>query len=66
MPVIRVRLSAGLLRVRTLLKSPAEKRKARQLWLDSISPIGVNPFDVKITYSEWAGVFVHNQNAYTH
>ncbi|KAI1797390.1 hypothetical protein LXA43DRAFT_412367 [Ganoderma leucocontextum] len=54
-PVFQLRGSYYLHNLKHCL-SPAHVRQRKKLeWLESLSPVGKNPFDLTVTYCTWAG-----------
>ncbi|KAG6842020.1 hypothetical protein C0991_003546 [Blastosporella zonata] len=55
-PVFRIRFQHSLLRLQSIFKSKAEKIKAEDEWLDSISPLGADPFNHVVRYNTRASI----------
>lgn len=53
--MLRLHLIHFVLRVRLLFASPRTRAARIQAWLDSLSPVGISPFDLKVTHKAWAG-----------
>jgi hypothetical protein len=41
-----------------MFKTRAEKIRAEDRWIDSISPIGADPFNLAVSYTSWAGAWL--------
>ncbi|KAG6828966.1 hypothetical protein H0H92_006148 [Tricholoma furcatifolium] len=55
-PVFAIRFQHTLVQLRTIFKSKAEKIKAEDEWLDSISPVGGDPLNYVVRYNTWASI----------
>lgn len=56
-PVIKLQLRHKLLKWRTICWSRTDQNIAEDKWLDSITPIGQNPFDSTTSYTSWASEY---------
>jgi hypothetical protein len=63
-PVFVIHLTNLFHELRNLGQSRAFKEEEGMKWLDSISPVGANPFDCVVTYKTWAGEFPGLANLY--
>ncbi|KAG5646226.1 hypothetical protein DXG03_004052 [Asterophora parasitica] len=55
-PVFRIKLEHKLLQWRTMLMSRTRKIQAEDEWLDSITAVGMDPFNFPVTYNSWASI----------
>jgi len=53
--VVAMRLQHKMVQARTMFRSKAVRISAEDQWLDSVSPIGVDPFKLTVLYTSWAG-----------
>src|ERR1700685_821693 len=53
-PVLALRFRYNVLRLRTFFKAPSTKEKEFRKWFESLTPVGVNPFEAVTTYKTWA------------
>jgi hypothetical protein len=54
-PVFKRRFELLSVRFWTALKTKAEKEKADARWLESITPVGEQPFSMVVPYKTWVG-----------
>jgi len=54
-PVVRIRLRHKMVQWRTIFQPRRAQIIAEDRWLDSISPVGADPFNFTIPYTSWAG-----------
>jgi hypothetical protein len=62
-PVLVLQARWKLLRMSLLFKSSAQKKAARIAWLESLSPVGSNPFMREYIYKTWAGACLNGAAA---
>ncbi|KIJ93146.1 hypothetical protein K443DRAFT_684765 [Laccaria amethystina LaAM-08-1] len=55
-PVFKRRFELLSVRFWTALKTKAEKEKADARWLESITPVGEQPFSMVVPYKTWVGI----------
>lgn len=56
-PVFAIRGRYYLHRLSNIFASPAVRRQRNLEWLEGLSSVGANPFDITVTYNTWAGEF---------
>ena len=54
-PLFHLRFRFLLFRLSLLLRSREERKRAKDKWLENLSPIGESPFEKTIVYHAWAG-----------
>ncbi|KAI0648962.1 hypothetical protein C8Q79DRAFT_905075 [Trametes meyenii] len=54
-PVFVLRGKFLLLRIANTFRSKEERKKKNLEWLEGLSKVGTNPFDLSIAYKSWAG-----------
>ncbi|KAG7091242.1 hypothetical protein E1B28_010293 [Marasmius oreades] len=55
-PVYYVWAELYLIRLKTVFKSPSQKRLAIDKWMEQRSPIGMSPFEFRGTFRSWASI----------
>ncbi|KAF9458260.1 hypothetical protein BDZ94DRAFT_1284916 [Collybia nuda] len=55
-PVFKIRIRYKLMQWRNMFRSRIAQVQAEDRWLDSITPIGADPFNLTISYNSWASV----------
>ncbi|KAI0049056.1 hypothetical protein FA95DRAFT_1588454 [Auriscalpium vulgare] len=55
-PAVQLRYRYLLFRLSLILKSRKAQEEAKAKWLESLSPIGQNPFDKLVVYKAWAAI----------
>lgn len=55
-PVFAIRLRYWWAMLRTMLMSRQEREKEEDRWLDSLCPLGQNPFEMVVPYTSWASI----------
>jgi hypothetical protein len=60
-PIIKLHVGYRWLALKLLLtfRSKRGADVAKQAWLDRLSPVGVNPFALRIIHSSWAGAWCY-------
>jgi hypothetical protein len=56
-PLIKQHIRWHVLLLKLLFRSKKDAEIEKQRWLDSLSPVGLSPFEIIVSHPCWAGMF---------